>query len=189
MKKNPKAFWSYTNSRLKTRTKIDELVHEDGTRAHTSKEGVEVLNHFFSSVFTKEDLTNIPNLDLRYHGPHLEDIVITPDIILKKLQKLKACKSPGPDGFHPRVLKETAEQLSRPLTILIKKSFDSGHQPGDWKSGHITPIHKKGSRKMLSNYGPVSLTSVIGKVMESIIRDVMVKHIMYNHLFTDEQHR
>ncbi len=97
-------------------------------------------------------------------------------MILKKLQKLKSCTSPGPDGFHPRVFKETAEQLTRPLTILFNKSFDSGHLPGDWKSGHITSIHKKGSWKMPSNYRPVILTSVIGKVMESIIRDIIVKH-------------
>ncbi len=41
---------------------------------------------------------------------------------------------------------------------------------------------------MPGNYRLVSLTSVIGKVMESIIRDVIVKHIMDNHLFADEQH-
>ncbi len=41
---------------------------------------------------------------------------------------------------------------------------------------------------MPGNYRPVRLTSVIGKVMESIIRDVIVKHLMENHLFADEQH-
>ncbi len=67
--KNKQVFWIYANSKLKTRTKSDELVCEDGTWVYTSKEVVEVQNHFFSSGFTKEDLTNIPNLDPRYHGP------------------------------------------------------------------------------------------------------------------------
>ncbi len=65
----------------------------------------------------------------------------------------------------------------------------TSHLPGDWKSGHITPIHKKGSWKMPGNYLPENLTSVIGKAMESIIRDVIIKHMMQNHLFADEQHR
>jgi len=188
LKKNPKAFWSYANSRLKTRTRIDELEREDGTRACTSEDVVEVLNQFFSSVFTQEDLSTIPTLDPKYHGPPLEDIEITPDMILKKLQRLKVSKSPGPDGFHPRVLKETAVQITLPLTILFRKSLDTGQLPGDWKLGHISPIHKKGNRRTPGNYRPVSLTSVIGKVLESLIRGVLVEHMLSNHLFTDEQH-
>ena len=43
--------------------------------------------------------------------------------------------------------------------------------------GHITPIHKKGSKSNAGNYRPVSLTSVVGKVMESLIRDQLVQHM------------
>ncbi len=131
LKKNPKAFWSYASSILNTRTKIDELVCKDGTWNFTSKEVVEVLNHFFRSILTKEYLTNIPNLNPRYHGLPLREQCYNHDKILKKLQKLKACKSPGPGGFPPLVLKETAEQLIRLMIILFKKSFDPGHLPSD----------------------------------------------------------
>ena len=61
VKTNPKAFWKYANSRLKTRTRIDNLDREDGTRATTNKEKVEEFNKFFSSVFTDEDLEEIPS--------------------------------------------------------------------------------------------------------------------------------
>ena len=188
IKKNPKAFWKYVKSKLKTRSTIDHLTKEDGTMTINDEENAEVLNRFFTSVFTEEDLENIPTLEDRYHGPPLENIIITPEMITQKLKKLKTSKSPGPDGFHPRVLMETAEELSVPLTILFRKSLQAAELPEDWKIGEITPIHKKGSRRQPGNYRPVSLTSVIVKVLESIIRDVIVDHMMSNNLFADEQH-
>ena len=51
MKTNPKAFWKYANSKLKTRTRIDDLDREDGTKATTNREKAEEFNKFFSSVF------------------------------------------------------------------------------------------------------------------------------------------
>ena len=181
---NPKAFWSYAKSRLKTRSKIDELILVDGSRAQTDKDIANALNDFFSSVFTEEDLRYIPC----YHGPPLDTVIISPEKNRQKLKKLKAYKSQGPDGFHPRVLKESAEMLCGPLSIVFRKSLDSSILPEIWKIGNITKIHKKGSRQDPGNYRPVSLTSVIVKLMESIIRDAIVDHMSRNNLFADEQH-
>ena len=57
-----------------------------------------------------------------------------------------------------------------------------------WKKAIIAAIYKKGKKSDPGNYRPVSLTSVISKVMESIVRDAMVEHLMKNNLFTDNQH-
>ena len=56
-----------------------------------------------------------------------------------------------------------------------------------WKEAIITPIHKKGSRKVPSNYRPISLTSVFCRMLESIIKDKIMVHFDINHLFF-EQH-
>ena len=58
-----------------------------------------------------------------------------------------------------------------------------------WKRGHITPIHKKGSRLLPSNYRPVSLTSPIVKVMESIIKDNISSYMSNNNLFSPKQNK
>ena len=83
-----------------------------------------------------------------------------------KLSKLKTNKSSGPDGFHSRVLKETASSIGLPLSILYNMSQTEGYVPHAWKEGNMTPIFKKSSKTDTVNYRPVSLTYVQGKVME-----------------------
>ena len=94
----------------------------------------------------------------------------------------------GPDGFHPRILKELSKSIMVPLCRIFNKSIMEGRLPNEWKEAHITPIHKKGPKTSPGNYRPVSLTSVVGKLMESIVRDKLVSHMMENQLFCDTQH-
>ena len=72
--------------------------------------------------------------------------------------------------IHPCVLKDCAHDLAYPLFRMFRKSLDEGNVPNYWKSGNVTPIYKKGSRTSVDNYRPVSLTSVICKVMERLLR-------------------
>jgi len=74
------------------------------------------------------------------------------------------------------------------LYLLFKKSLKDTVIPNDWKQAIITPIFKKGNRNKADNYWPVSLTSIIGKTFEAIIRDAPVRHLEDNHLITDSQH-
>ena len=101
---------------------------------------------------------------------------------------MKNNKSAGPDGIHPRILKETAEVICIPLAIIFNKSIQEGHVPQGWKDAHVTALHKKGSKSNPENYRPISLTAVCCKIMESIIRDSMVTYMLDNGLFADQQH-
>jgi hypothetical protein len=62
-----------------------------------------------------------------------------------------------------------------------------GEVPEDWKLANVTPIFKKGKRSDPGNYRPVSLTSVCCQILESIIRDSMMDHLIKNNLLRDSQ--
>ena len=89
--------------------------------------------------------------------------------------------------------KLTKANLENKNTIKVDWSKDSGwwwsmkegDVPLDWKTANIMPVFKKGSRICLENYRPVSLTSLLSKVMESLVRDEIVRHLDKHHLITD----
>ena len=107
--------------------------------------------------------------------------------ILKLLQNLDVNKSFGPDGLHPKMLMELSATISKPITIIFNSSMCQGLVPQLWKEGNITALFKKGDKAEPGNYRPVSLTSVICKTMEKLVREIIVKHMSANKLFGNEQ--
>ena len=107
-KKNPKAFYKYVKSKTHVKTGVPELTY-DGKTATTDCDKAEVLNQFYTSVFTKED-DNIPTPTQTFTDSILSDIVITEKMVEKKLDNLNQNKSPGNDNHHPRVLIEVKDQ-------------------------------------------------------------------------------
>ena len=67
-------------------------------------------------------------------------------------------------------------------------SIKEGVVPFEWKEANIIPLFKKGSKNKSENYGPVSLTSVICKLLERLIKDHMVDFLVKNKLLNSSQH-
>jgi len=192
VKTNPKKFWSYVNAKTKVRDKIGELrtCGKDGqqTEAVTDQEKADALNCFFASVFTCEP--DGPFEEMTYNKGikyPMDDIEITVEEVKEKLDKLKVNKSPGPDMLHPRVLYELREEIVYPLVKIFNLSIKSKEIPSDWRNANITAIYKKGKKSDVGNYRPISLTCIVCKVMEAIIRDKITKHFTDNQIFTDRQ--
>ena len=185
---NIKQFWKYVNSRLKTRPSINSLRRDDNSAADSDQEKCELFNKIFTSVFTKEDCTSIPQYQLDGCHSSLTDITITPAIVFDKLTQLNPNKAPGPEGWPLFCLKECAQELSSPLSFLYNKSLECSVLPKHWKEALITPVHKKGDRSNVSNYRPISLTSPICRILESIIKDNIQDHLMTNNVILPHQH-
>lgn len=104
------------------------------------------------------------------------------------LNTLKIDKSPGPDELHTRVLKEISSSITKPLYHIFKQSLDKGKLPSDWKTSIVSAIFKKGNKSLASNYRPVSLTSVVCKIMEKLVRQHILNHMKSQNLFTKRQY-
>ncbi|KAJ7413561.1 hypothetical protein BTVI_42991 [Pitangus sulphuratus] len=94
--------------------------------------------------------------------------VIQEETVSDLLNHLDPHKSMGPDGIHPKVMRDPAEELAKPLSIICQQSWLTGKVPDDWKLANITLIHKKGCKEDTVNSRPVSLTSVPGKNFVSV---------------------
>jgi len=188
IKEDSKSFWKYIRSKSKIKTGVGDLEGSDGSLYSSNKDKAEILNCYFSSVFTEEDSECIPTLEDRVFNNELTDIVVTPQNVEKALLNLNTSKSPGDDMLHPLVLKEARSVLSTVLSSLFNKSFTEGKLPAKWKHAVVVPLFKKGKKQKAENYRPVSLTSIVCKVFERIIRDELVNHMESNELFTKQQH-
>jgi len=72
--------------------------------------------------------------------------------------------------------------------MIFERSWQSGEVPGDWKQENIVSIYKKGRKEDLGNYGPISLTYVLGKTMEQILLEAMLRRMEDRELVRERQH-
>jgi hypothetical protein len=163
--RNGRNFTNYIKSKMQTRTGIGPLKNVEGRIRAENREMANILNEFMSSVFTREDTSSLPVKNIETEQK-ISDIVITEAKIKEIIDNLKKDSAPGPDGIHPRLLKELKEVLARPLKILFKKSLATGEVPADWRTARVIPIYKKGPKSDPGNYRPVSLTSITMQAIE-----------------------
>src|SRR5215813_148701 len=78
--------------------------------------------------------------------------------------------------------------MEKPLAEIFQLSVNSGMIPRDWKDASVSPLFKKGNKSEPENYRPVSLTSVVCKILESIIKDSIIEHLDKFSLLKASQH-
>uniref|UniRef100_A0A8C5PPB0 Reverse transcriptase domain-containing protein n=1 Tax=Leptobrachium leishanense TaxID=445787 RepID=A0A8C5PPB0_9ANUR len=186
-KTNPKRFFRYINSKKPKSENVGSLKSESGLLLTEDQDKAEILNDYFSSVFIKEKpITG----DMKFINKNLliQSDWLTQDKVLQKLNNVNVNKAPGPDGIHPRVLRELCVEICKPLFLIFQDSFLSGIVPEDWRKADVIPIFKKGLKFVPGNYRPVSLTSVAGKVFEGLLRDNIQEFIGRYNVIGKNQH-
>ena len=192
IKQDSKSFYAYIRNKQRCRAKVGPLKDSSGNVITDDKLTSDQLNKYFVSVFTKEDLTNIPDPDKIFMGNSVNEglnkIEISEVVVYNKLSEINVNKCIGVDDLHPKLLYELRSELVKPLCTLFNLSVETASLPQDWRDANVTPLYKKGSKNMAENYRPISLTSKIGKILESIIKDSIVSHLEKFSLIRDSQH-
>ena len=188
-KSNPKKFYRFINNSRATRSKIGPLKNESDEIIVDPKEQAVLLNQYFASVFTK-NTSALPTMPRRENGNcHLDGFTITKEKVKQVINQLNDQAAMGPDEIPPSIIKNLEEDLVQPLTILFQASMEQSRIPDDWRTAIVSPIYKmKGKKSDPSNYRPVSLTCVIGKMMERIVKEQLMAYLETNRLITDAQH-
>ena len=105
------------------------------------------------------------------------------------LENLVPGKAPGPNGLPTYIFKYCASEIAPILQVLYTQFLSAGTLPEDWLTANITPVYRKGSQSMPSNYRPISLTSICSKVMEHIIfHSIMEHHLQDYNILSKFQH-
>ena len=104
------------------------------------------------------------------------------------LNKINVGKSIGPDEIYGKLLYEIRSEIAGPLTHLFNLSLSEGYIPQDWRDANVIPLFKKGNKNQAQNYRPVSLLSIVGKLLESLIKEKLVNHLNKHNLIRDTQH-
>lgn len=184
-KVNPKSFWKFVRSKTQVRSGIGNLRDDKENIITDDRAKAEIFNAFFSSVFTVED-DLVPKFD-SHMDTGVCDIVVTVDKVRQLLKNIDCSKSTGPDDVHPKFLKELFSELALPICILFNKSLHEGNLPLVWKTANVTCIFKSGDKTLPCNYRPISLTPVLCRLLEKIIRGSIMSHCIDNKIFTDSQ--
>ena len=118
----------------------------------------------------------------------ITDITITESIIIDSIRELSSNSTAGSDGIPCSLLLNCAHELAPSLLILFKQSLSYGGIDPSLKRADIVPVFKSGDRTAPSNYRPISLTSVIIKVLEIIICKQIVAFLISKGYLNPPQH-
>ena len=187
--KNPKRFWQYVNSKLKTRQPLPIITNVDGALCVTNQQKAHAFSSFFASVFSTpaEPHTSTPSV-VNYPRKPLPRLAFTPTIVLAYLRQLPSNSAASSDKIPNKFLKSLAVPLAQPLAKIFTVSYLTGRFPKLWKSALVIPIPKKPNSQEVGQYRPISLNSTVSKVMEKIIRASLICFLSENSIIPREQH-
>ena len=177
-----KKFWNYVKRTSKS-NRIPEVVSHNSTISHDTKTKADMFNKFFQDQFSNPSTYNI---DINFDTDDEFHIDFSPSRIETLLKGINTNKACGPDEIPGMVLKMCSRSLSSPLSIIYRLVYNTGSLPSQWKLSNIVPIHKKGDKKSVTNYRPISLLCIASKIMERIVQDELYAKVL--HLNDPRQH-
>lgn len=193
-KNDSKTLWNvvneFTGTLNKTEKKVEEIKIDDKVITD-KKEIANCFNKYFTEVGKnlanniKRPIRSSIKKDYQEHSMYFFETDSTE--VSNTIQELKLHKAPGLDSIAVNVLKITSHIISKPISHLINKIFETGYFPKHLKSAVIKPLFKKGNPLDMCNYRPISLISNLSKIVEKIIKKRVVAFLEKFNLLSKNQ--
>ena len=204
-KDNPKKLWQHLKDiGLKNKGKDSDNICLciDGEICHDSKSVANHFNDFFTNVAsalvsklpTASNVFNIESTVFKSFYKQKEsqdrDFVlkkVSEDFVYKELLKLNPSKSTGLDEIPARFVRDGASVLKIPITFIVNLSLSSGKVPHDMKVARVKPLYKKNSSLEAGNYRPVSILSIVSKILEKCVHSQLHQSLDSNDILYEFQ--
>ena len=146
---------------------------------------------YFNDFFSKQCKTIINNSVLPaltfFTNKRIDDVTIVNEEIVLLVRKINPNKATGHDGISGQMLLLFDDSVSIPLQIIFSNILSTSIYPDIWKLANVTPIFKKGDKQLITNYRPISLLPICGKILEKIIFNQLYTYLHTNNLITKNQ--
>jgi hypothetical protein len=189
--KNSKKTWDTFNEIL-GRGRPNESVEKIIINGQDVTDPVQIatgFNTFFTSI--GKDISNsIPPTEKRPEDyinygreiPLLNLGNTTPEHVKKVISKLANKNSCDVSGVSTRMIKTVGNEIAVPLSHIFNLSLSNGVFPSQLKNCRVIPIFKAGDHTERDNYRPISLLSSFSKILEKIVAEKLIEHLLSNDL-------
>ena len=184
---NTKQFWKTVRSLNRAAPSIPNFI--DSTVATTNTEKANMLNSFFQSCFNTAPppLDDNSRVSTLLHSDIPEDLLCTEYDVVDMILKLNTAKTSGPDGISTRMLKSTALTIAYPMSKFL--THLNIRQNSKYSEAKLCCSNTRKRRyiKPSKLYRPISLLSVISKMLERLAHSYIYRHCSTNNLIPDNQ--
>ena len=196
-KQNVKKLWEIFGpvinpGKIRKQTTIDKL--EINQHQYTTHKDIsDQMNKYFSNIGRLESnsITSATSHRKYLKQPTQNSMflrAITEDELRKEIKKLNIHKATGPDNVSAQIIKRTESEVIQPLLHIINRTIEEGTYPEQLKIAKVVPIYKKKEKTNPGNYRPISLLSVINKLIEKILHKQIFSFLQKNNILNIDQY-
>ena len=190
-KGDPKRFWRNIYSLIpknKSKTEIINLKDSDKLDI-PQKNTASYINDFFTNI--GPNLAKDYNEEWKFYGKESDEVMgeveINEGVVFDLIRNIDNLKSSGLERISSSCLKDALLALIPPLVYLYKRSLITGIFPDKWKIANVVPIFKNGNKSDVSNYRPISLLPIPGKIFENILHTHISNYLENNNYLNSKQ--
>ncbi|XP_047024633.1 uncharacterized protein LOC124633450 [Helicoverpa zea] len=192
--KNIKKIWERINTMLgNNKQSVDDLIISNmngqdsvidisNNFASTFDREIEEIKHKCQDIWLdRKTYVKTSDMSMRWQP-------VSPKYVKNIINNMNVNKSPGSDLVRMSDLKIIIDKVSPVLAKLINLTVKKYKFPNKLKEAIVRPIHKKGDRKNVSNYRPISILSSIDKIIEKCIVNQLSNYLQTNNIINECQH-